>query len=792
MKLLNFTAIFRNLWKGKVYAIINILGLAIGVTAIVWAFQDYRYGMSFNNFHLDQDHIFRVITKNEGSERFNGYCPLPLAEIGKKEFSSIKETVRFEVLYTSIKGNQDEAFSGAVQFTDPAFFDFFNFPLLEGSADLNDRSAILITLAEAKRFFGNTNPIGQTLLLHAGETFQLPLTVKGILKDQPVNSSIQINLITNFENYIKSDGTPLKSDDWSWMADAIFLKLPNVADAGRLAQDFKKYLPLQYNARKDIKIKDFIIEPLSEVANHDDENMGANVLYPRPNASAIYGPLALAILILLSACLNFANTTVSRSNQRLKEMGVRKVLGGTKGQLIVQQLTECSVIVILAVLLSILMNLWWIPKFNSMFEGIKLYAHYLQDMPLLRFMILIPFVITVIAGIYPAYYISRYNATQIFRGGVRLGGTNLFSRLLLGLQIVIAFITVTAGFAFARNAAFQRDYDFGFNEKNIIGVILPHTVYAPFKNALTRLPGIESLAGSNGHLGFSWRNFASEAAGLKKEVNYLEVGEGYMETMNLRITHGRSFNEQNESDINKSLIIPASLCASYGWKPEEALGKQMRLDTVNYSIIGVSNDVIMGGFFSKTDPPVISFGPKNKYRHLIVKADPTVLKSVHDQVKAKWTEMYPLKPFNSFFQDRLEAEAKDVNKSVALIFFWFAIISVILTSTGMFALISLTVLKKTKEIAIRKVVGASMKDILIVINKSYFLIFIIASFLGIFAGSAFTKLLMDGIFKVNIGVNGSTIAQSFFGICILILLVIVLKLIQVDKMKPASVLKSNQ
>ncbi|MEO5581223.1 MAG: ABC transporter permease, partial [Saprospiraceae bacterium] len=461
MNLNSVKILFRTLWSGKLYTLINIIGLAIGITAIVWVFQDYRFAMSFNNFHKDPEHIFRVITKNEANQRYNGYCPLPVALIAKKEFSTIKESVRMEALYASIKGSQEETFSSIIQFTDPAFFDLFNFPMIEGSNDLKDRSAVLLTQSEAKKFFGNTNPIGQTLLIYAGETFQQPMIVKGILKDVPFNSSIQFNILTNFDNYLKGDGTALKSDDWSWMADVVFLKLSNPQDAGRLAQDFTKYLPLQFNARKDIKIKEFIIEPLSHVANHN-EDMRSNSLNSRPASSAIYGPMTLAILILLSACLNFANTTVARSSQRLKEMGVRKVLGGTKSQLILQQLAECLIIVILALLLSILMNMWWLPKFNSMFGGFNLDTHYLQDPGLLKFVLIIPFIVTVLAGIYPAYYISRYNATQIFRGGIKLGGSNLFSRLLLGFQIMIAFITVTAGFAFARNSSFQRDYDFGF------------------------------------------------------------------------------------------------------------------------------------------------------------------------------------------------------------------------------------------------------------------------------------------------------------------------------------------
>ena len=785
-----FKHLFRTLMAGGFYTFINIVGLAVGIASIVWAYQDVRFGLSFDNFHPDQERIFRVITKNQAGEGLNGYCPLPIAVFAPKDFSSVVSAVRWEDLYLSVKGAQEETFGARVDYTDPAFFEYFNFPLIKGSNDLTNKSAILITESEATKYFGSKDPLGQTLILHAGESYQQPLTVTGILKDLPLNSSLQFSMLTNFNNYIKSDGTFLKSDEWSWMADAIFIKLPNPQDVARLEQDFNKYLPLQNNSRKDIQTQSFIIEPLREVSNHDDD-MAANALRERPNNSAIYGPTVLAILILLSACLNFANTTVARYNRRLKEMGVRKVLGGSTSQLIVQQLVECSAIVFFAILLSILFNKWWLPTFNGMFDGIKLEAHYLNDRSLMQFMIFLLIAVTVLAGLYPAYYVSKYNATQIFRGGVKFGGSNLFSRILLGMQIVIAFITVTAGFSFARNAAFQRDFNFGFNQNNIVGIWTPKETYQPMRDALAQINGIEAMAGSRNHIGFSWRNLGIEAEGIKNEIKYLEVGDDYLDVMGVNLLYGRDFST-GEADYQKSAIISENLCSLYGWKSQDALNKQIKIDTLTYSVIGVTKNIYMGGFFNRLEPILMVKTLNQDYANLIIKAKPNSLHTLMDQLKATWTELYPLRPFNSFYQDELATEAQKVNESIAKIFFWFALISVMLTATGMFALISLTVLKKTREIAIRRVVGAKLSDIVIVIHKNYLLIFVVASILGIFAGASLTKLLMDLIFKINIGINMVTILQSFMGVCLLIAFVIGLKIWQVNKMRPAAVLKSNQ
>ncbi len=784
-----FKTIIRQLAARKMYTIINVLGLGIGITAIVWAFQDYRHGTSFDNFHKDQTHIFRVITQNDGGDVKNGYCPLPVALFAKQDFASVTQSVRFENRYITIKGSQEEPFSDKITYTDPAFFDFFNFPLLYGSNDLTSLSGVVITESVAKKYFGNVNALGKNLMLFAGEPNQKLFQVNGVLKDVPINSSLNFGILLNFENYQLTDGSKLAANDWKYLADAVFLKLKNEQDASRLETDFNKYVALQNAARSELKISRFYFEPISKMADHEDDIQN-NALFQRPGNSGIYGPLVLAILILLSSCLNFANTTVAQANQRLKEMGVRKVMGGNKLQLIIQQLAGCLLITFLAVLLSILFNMWWLPTFSSMFEGIKLEANYLHDFTLIKFLIGIILGVSILAGLYPALYISRFNASQIFRGGLNYGGNNLFSKLLLGLQITIAFITVTAGFGFARNAKFQQDFNFGFNQNNIVGVRLKPEEFTAFNEAVKNLNSVESTCGSVSQIGFSWRDKQLEVGDRKKEIEFLSVGDRYFDVMGLALTHGNGFQDQNDADVNKSIIVTEDICNLFNWKVDETVNKQIHIDTMSYTIIGTVKP-LMRNFFNRSNPMVFTKTTDDAYTHLIVKAQSNKLGSVMDQLKASWTGLYPLRPFNAFYQNELATEAQRVNESIAKIFLWFSIISMLLTCTGMFALISLTILKKTREIAIRKVVGASLKDITIVIHKSYLIIFIIASCLGIFAGMSLTKLLMDLIFRINIGINMNTVMNTLITICVLVCTIAAIKIWQVDRMKPAAVLKAN-
>src|SRR5450631_3773120 len=353
------TIIIRNLWRNKFYTVVNMVSLAVGIAAVVWGFQTYRYSFSFDHFHKDRTSIFRVETKVAGNDNLKGYCPQYLATVAKNDFPVVKETVRWDSRGLNVKAGQNEPFESEAHFTDPQFFDFFNFPLLRGTIQLNDHATVVITEKAAKKFFGDVDPIGKTLIFYSDEPFKLPLKVTGILKDPPLNSSIQFEMITNNDNQLRPDGSVPKFDGWEWLSDAVFIKLSNPSEAPKLAKEFARYIPLQHSAKQDIKLTAFYLDPLSNIANA--QNLENNALYGAPNDSATYGPLILSILILLSACLNFANTSVAKSNTRLKEMGVRKVMGSSLRQIVLQQLLECAFIVFIAIGLSMIINNFWLP-----------------------------------------------------------------------------------------------------------------------------------------------------------------------------------------------------------------------------------------------------------------------------------------------------------------------------------------------------------------------------------------------------------------------------------------------
>jgi ABC-type antimicrobial peptide transport system permease subunit len=661
---------------------------------------------------------------------------------------------------------------------------------VEGSNNIADVNAILITERTAKKYFGNSRAVGKVLTLYAGESYAMPFTVRGVVKDLPKNSTIYFDFLTNYENFRKSDGTKISTGDWGRFVDAAFFHIPEAANAVKLEGELKKYVTPQNAARADWKVAGFKCVSLRQHANM--KNMiTENGLYERPDDSATYTPLILAFLVFLSACLNFSNTTVATSGKRLKEIGVRKVMGSTYVQLIWQLLLECSVIVLAAILFSALINMWWIPEFNSMFNT-DVSTNYFGDKALFLFMCAMLLLATLMAGAYPAFYISRFNPVSIFRGSVKFGGSNLFSRLMLGLQLSIAVITVIASIAFSLNADFQKNYDYGYSIDRTMGVSFRDSAsYTVIKNALTGLPGIESMGGARNHIGFDFHNVVAESEGMKKETDLFEVGRDYISTMKLKLVAGRGFDAGLEGDFGNALLISQKLVAMYGWKEESAIGKKIFIDSVNYAVVGVLKDFQDDNLFSSPEPVAMKLGKENRHQYLVIQAAPKDLTAVYAKTEEIWKRLFPNKPFTGFYQNEILAEGYRVNVSIAKVFYWFAIVSILLTATGLFALVSSTALKKMKEIALRRVVGANAAHIAAIMNKGYVWIFLIASLFGCAAGYALTKLLLDLIFRINAGIHVFSMVGSVIVLLLIAVFVSGIKVWQAVRINPVKSLRTE-
>jgi putative ABC transport system permease protein len=785
-----FKTAFRNLSRYKFYTFINIAGLGIGIAAMVWSFQNYRYSFSFDQFHPDIDNVYRGLTFRQGAEGEQGLFPMPAVNLAKQEFAGVAEVTRLHKSLVNIKTGKAETFTEAVSFTDPSFFHLFNFPLVKGKSDLRDASAVVMTERAAKKYFGASDAVGKTLLFYAGEHFSFPLTVAGVVKDPPMNSTIQFDFLTNFDNLVLDNGKKVSADDWSLLLNsAAYFKLPHSADVKKLEEVLKGYQPLQNKAREDWKVSGFKLITLRENASLCNV-VRSSLMFQRPTDAAAYGPIVTSLLILLCACLNFSNTTVARANGRLKEIGMRKVMGSTHVQLILQMLLECTLIVLFAILLSVIINNWWLPAFNKMFVYVDVQAHYLHDLSLLLFLGAMLIFTVLLAGAYPAFYISRFNPSTIFRGSIKFGGSNLFSRIMLGLQIAISLIAVIGGIAFAQNAEFEKRFDFGYNVHNNIGIsVKDQNHFNALSNEMSKLPQITAMAGTRDNIGFTRRHEVSEVLGVKKETMFLEVGTNYLQLMQMKLVAGRGFSDSLQADYDRSILVTEKYAALFGWKTAEALGKTIRIDTAQYSIVGVLKDFHPVTLFEPAEPVVVKLARPENYGCLVIQASNGDLHTIQKLAQNSWKKLFPLEPFNWFYQDEIIAHSYDTSSAIASIFTGLAVATVLLSAAGLFALISLTLLKRMREIALRKVVGAKPADIYLLMNKGYFWIVLAGVALGAYGGWSLTSSLMNQIFIINSGINPCTIVISVALMLVIALVTTGIKIAQAIRISPVKLLR---
>jgi ABC-type antimicrobial peptide transport system permease subunit len=782
----------RNLLKYKVHTTIGILGLAIGIAAMVWAFQNYRYSLGFDDFQEHKDIVYRAMIYKETTPELQGVFPLPAVQLAKDEFSSIEDFVRINYADLTIKTETGKPFVDGVLFADPAFFDFFTFPTLAGTNNLLDQSAVLISELTAKKFFGNTNPIGQTIYFYVGMEQEMPLRVEGVLKNAPTNSTIRFDFITHFKNE-RYQNKSVPVDDWREFVNAAFFRISNPDDAQRLETSFNRYLNIQHQAREDWRVSRFKLLSLRDHAKL--AQIDNNILRSRPENSAAYGPLFLAMLLLLASCMNFANIAVANSNRRLKEIGVRKVMGSTVTQIRQQMFLESGVIVFLGILVSLGINEWWLPTFNEMFVYVDVQANYLNDPKLSLFLLALLVGVSLLAGAYPAMYLSRFNTAQLFKSSLKFGGTNLFSRILLGAQIAISTILVIAGIGFSTNSKFHLDYDYGYDKNNVL--VIPTddvSSYTTMKNAISNWPEVANLAGSSDHIGFNLRQKTIKTKNQDIESIFLAVGNDYLKTMDLKLLEGRDFYQNSSSDVGNSILVTENLLPALTDKPDDhqvgSLGR-IKIDTTSFNVIGVVKDFNSSQLFDPIQPVVFVQSSPDRYNQLIVKAAPGQINELMDKARAQWYKLQPLKPFQGYYQNGVAAEAHQVTTGITKTFMSIATLSLFLTVAGLFALLSLTVLKKMKEIAVRKVVGATSADIALVISRVYLPVLFLGLIIGSAVGYLLTKLLLDLIFVINAGLPTIAFALAISTVVAIIALTLAVKVMGTNKMQPAKILQNE-
>lgn len=785
-----FLVTFRNMMKNKVFIILNVLGMGLAIANCLIAYFIYDYNMTFNATHVQSPTIYRVSSMRQFQNDVTryGYAPLALGNAIKENVPLVDRVVRYNPFGIDFRLGTD-MFNTDMAYVDPEFFTMFTFDMQEGTAPVNT-SQVVISEEVAGIHFKGESAVGKMLtqVLDSGKTKEY--MVSGVFRNPPNNSSFTNDAFILFASQYTED--PTQENNWR-LRTTLFVQVINPAQVPAVEKQIKSYAANNNAVREDFIIGEFDLEPFVGMAVRDSFNdvRGVWTNQASPQSMA-YGTAIMGFLVVLIACFNLTNTAIAVSSRRLKEIGIRKVMGSSRGHLIGQFISETMFICFLAMIVGILLGEFaLVPGFNVLWSEVKLDPDYFGRPAFLIFTSLMLLFIGLLAGGYPAFYISKFQPTEILKGRMRFGGTTFFSRVLLTLQFTISVIAIVSSIALVDNAKFQRDFDLGVNLKGVAySWVRSQAEYEQFRNRLLQLPDISSIGSSTHHIGTSYINDPVKHESSEIEVDILDAGDDYVKTVGLSLLEGRDFIKDSESDKRESVIVTQTLADGFGWT--EPLGKEIVwMDSVKYQVIGVIKPVLNQGLWRKAEPMMIRYSGKENTKFIIVSAPDDKIKSVKESMEAIHKDLFPDRIARIRLMDEVTVNANNVNNNILTMFIFTGIVALFLSSAGLFTLVSLSIIKKMKEIGVRKVFGASAGNLSRVINGEFFAVLTIAAVLGAAAGGWMSRMLMGSIWAYYQSPTGWTIIGSVAVILAVAVATVGYKILQTVRLNPANVLRDE-
>lgn len=726
----------RNLWKDRTFTALNIIGLtaAFGVAILLGTFGVFQ--LSFDRFHKNGDQLYQVYSENHEANGIDANISKsePFAAAFQEEVPGVEKITRYNSSGFLISFD-DKQFQINGAFVDPDFFEMFSFPIIEGDTKnpITSESTIAITEATAKLIFGKEDAIGQTVtILRDGE--EVPFTISALVKDFPVTNSLGFDMVLNFKSQPRKTYAEAVGH-WDKENHEVYMQLAKGMTPVQFEKNTVAFTNLHYkdkiaNAKRDGAQPDANgyyrqqkLLPLADMrfANFDQ---GALIV----NRSMPYLVLGIALLILFIACVNFINMSIAKSTQRLREIGMRKTLGAGKGQLFFQFWGESMLVFLIAIGLGVLTATLFLKPFQTLFTTKASFATLVTNPLVLLGFFLIVVIITLIAGGYPALLMSRLDTLQSLKGKLEARGKNHLRNSLMVLQFGIAILLISGTLVLWQQVDFMRTKDLGFNKAQVIAFPLngkrnDQQAIQLMRDALQNKPNISSITASNNILGLGKDGAKSTSVlgfdykGRSVETHMVVVDADYVETLDLNLIKGRSFRKNFASD-SLSIIINESMAKQLN--EEEILGARIILDdSIAFSVVGVLKDFNFQDLDQNIAPMTLFALPNWNLRNVYVKVVPQNLEQSYTDVKEVWASIEPNAEFQgSFLNENIDRTLRNERIMTTMIGSG-SILAILLSCIGLFAMSLLIVAQRRKEIGIRKVVGASVSSITILLTKDF-------------------------------------------------------------------------
>lgn len=777
-----FKIAYRNLWKNKAYSFINIVGLSFAFGSAILLFLTARFELSFDDFHQNKEKLYRVFFKlnlAEGS-RMGTSMPAPLQPALRADFKSeIKYISRIMDSGTQVlKG--DKTIEQDLNYVDADFLKMFSFEMLKGNPNtaLNDLKSIVINNSTAVKIFGDTEPIGQTINLNIDGKIE-GFLVTGVIADAPENSTIESEMMIRFEN---NPTYQANKEEWNNQNHSLYLQLADNIDQLTFEKKLKTFTKKYYKGDIDQILKEggkpdergevFSTRIMPLLDEHFmKQNDGLLILdktYP-------YMLLVICALIVLIACINFINLSIARSLERAKEVGMRKALGAAKNQILGQFWGEAFIICMISFLIGCLLATISMPTYNTVFRTFISFQSLFN--PQTAIILLLSFLgITLVAGGYPAIVVTKFNIIEVLKGKLKVNTKSGGIRnTLIVVQFSIAIFLISSTIIVWKQINYLRNKPLGFDESQVISIPVGRGVQGSkvldyMRNQLANQPQIVSISGADINIGrgkdnsMSNSGYGFQVEGKTYHTNGLNVDYDYIKTLGLTLVQGRDFSQDFPSDKSKSIVINETMAKELGFnKPTyaKAIGKNLPLgDSLGRTIVGVVKDYHFESLKNKITS--MTFFLQNDFgiNYVFVKITPNAApKETMDLLAKTFKEIATKTEFMGSFLDENTDNLYKKEERLSQVIMSAAVLAIVLSCMGLFAIALMMIGRRTKEIGIRKVLGASVSSLVYLLSKNFLILVVISIVIASpLAYYMMNKWLTNFEYRIDIGLESFIMA----------------------------------
>jgi putative ABC transport system permease protein len=746
---------FRHILKHPGYSFLNILGLTIGITSAIFLIIYVSDEVSYDRYHEKADRIYRVSsTIKEPDDQFTWIvAQLPFGPQVAHDYPEVESVVRFIPMNRALYKYQDKEFNEENFFyVDSTMFDIFSYKVLKGEVKsaLLAPKKIILTEKIANKYFGKSDPIGKTLTSGA-DAYE----VTAVIQDVPTNSHFRFDALAARNNLPKNIGS------WGNFGVFTYLLLPEKTDVKafekKLGGMYDAYMKTIFESLK-ITIK-YNLEPLTKIHLYS-----TNAQEPEPTGSITYVYIfaIVAIFLVLIAAMNYMNLATARSTRRAREVGLRKVVGSRRSPLVMQFLSESIVFTVISLILSIILIMVLLPKFNLL--AAKSFTLGILHSPVvLLSLFAVVIIVGILGGSYPAFFLSRFSPVTVLKGEITQGSAgSLFRKILVVIQFSVSVIMIICTLVVFRQLKFMKTMDQGLDQNNVVELQLNGDMarkYPVLKQVLREDQNIKFVTSTSNPIGTGSGKVIfqveTDQGMSNRGINFTIVDYDFIKTLDIKMASGRDFQLDMPSDTLAGVIVNETFVKRMSWA--EPIGKKVTLGQagnyfINGRVIGVMKDYHQTGMYNGIESLLLVYRPRNT-NIVYVKLSGLENTKTISFIEAKWKEIFPDQPFGyQYLTERFNGQFRADEKR-GLIFTIFTILAILIACLGLFGLASYMVEQRTKEIGIRKVFGASENTILGLISKDFLILVTIGIVIALpVAYSLMHNWLKNYVYRTNIGV----------------------------------------